>query len=81
MCPQRMECALLCPQSKYFSNTTKTITQYNECSERKTKHKPVSPGTPYPIGKAGGRGVVVKTPIKASDSEKCQIKAASELFL
>ena len=33
------------------------------------------------LAKAGGTGVVVKTPIKASDSEKCQIKAASELFL
>ena len=33
------------------------------------------------LAKAGGRGVVVKTLIKASDSEKRQIKAASEMFL
>lgn len=33
------------------------------------------------LAKAGGRGVVVKTLIKASDSEKRQIKATSEMFL
>ena len=72
---------LLCPQSKYFSNTTKTIAQYNECSERKQNISQYLLALSTQLAKAGGRGVVVKTLIKASDSEKRQIKAASELFL
>lgn len=70
-CPQRMECACSV-RSPSISQTQQKPAQYNECSERKAKHMPVSPGIHYPLSRAGGRGVVARTLIKASDSEKRQ---------
>lgn len=85
MSPKNGIC-LLCLESNYFSNTTQTMAENTEFSDRKTKHKTVFPGTPYPIVKGRWQRSVAKTLIKTSDSEKCQgiphplIKAVTEMF-